>query len=135
MKLVPYVFFYGRCEEALAFYKSVLGGDFEFMRVADSPMADKIPPDFKNKVMHGSFTSGEVTFMASDGMSAKAIDPEAGNITLCIEADSHAEGERIFTALSAGGGKVKMAFEDAFWGGRFGALDDRFGIEWFVSSR
>ncbi len=134
MKLVPYVFFYGRCEEALEFYKGILGGDFEFMRNGDSPMADKVPPEDKNKVMHASFTSGDLTFMAADGRSTKAIDPEAGNITLCIEADNHAAGERIFKALAAGG-KMKMPFEDAFWGGRFGALDDRFGIEWFVSSR
>jgi PhnB protein len=134
MKLVPYVFFYGCCEEALTFYKSVLGGDFEMMRNGDSPMADKVPPESKNNVMHGSFTSGDLTFMAADGMGTKAINPEEGNITLCIEADSHAEGERIFKALSAGG-KVNMPFEDAFWGGRFGGLNDRFGIEWFVTSR
>lgn len=134
MKVVPYVFFYGRCVEALTFYKSVLGGDFEYMKVGDSPMADKAPPEHKNHVMHGSFTSGDLTFMAADGMATKAIDPDEGNITLCIEADNHADGDRIFKGLSADG-KVMMPFEDAFWGGRFGALTDRFGIEWFVSSR
>lgn len=134
MKVSPYVFFYGRCEEALKYYKGILGGDFEMMRNADSPMADKVPAEFQSKVMHASFTSGDLTFMAADGMAEKAIDPDVGNITLCLETNDLAEGERIFKALSAGG-KVKMPFEDAFWGGRFGALDDRFGIEWFVASR
>jgi len=134
MKVVPYVFFYGRCEEALTYYKGILGGNFEFMKVGDSPMADKAPPEHQNHVMHGSFTSGNFEIMAADGMATKAINPDEGNITLCLEADNHAEGERIFKALSAGG-NVKMPFEDAFWGGKFGALDDKFGIEWFVSSR
>jgi PhnB protein len=118
MKLVPYIFYYGRCEEALEFYKSVLGGNYEAMRNSDSPMADKIPAEFKNKIMHSAFTSGDLTFLASDGMGQKTIDPE--------------EGERIFNGLAAGG-KVKMPFTEAFWGGHLGALDDRFGVEWMVS--
>lgn len=133
MKISPYIFFYGRCEEALTFYKSILGGDYELTKNDEGPMADQIPADFKGKVMHSTFTSGDLTFMASDGMGGKSIDPEAGNITLCIEADNRADGERIFKSLSSGG-KVKMPYEEAFWGGRFGALDDRFGIEWYVTS-
>jgi PhnB protein len=133
MKISPYIFFYGRCEEALTFYKSILGGDYELTKNDEGPMADQIPADFKGKVMHSTFTSGDLTFMASDGMGGKSIDPEAGNITLCIEADNRADGERIFKSLSSGG-KVKMPYEQAFWGGRFGALDDRFGIEWYVTS-
>jgi|SRR5579863_2387867 len=133
MKVSPYVFFYGRCEEALKFYKGILGGDFELTRVKDGPMADQAPPEHQNFVMHSTFTSGGLTFMAADGMSVKAIDPDEGNITLCIEADDRPSGERIFKALSDGG-QVKMPFDEAFWGGRFGAVNDRFGIEWFVAS-
>lgn len=133
LQLAPYIFFYGRTEEALEFYKSVLGGSYELMRVGDSPMADQMPPDFRNKVMHSSFTAPGITFMASDGREIKAIDPEAGNISLSLSAPDRAQGERVFKALSEGG-KVKMPLSDAFWGGQFGMFDDRFGIEWMVTA-
>ncbi|MDQ2866710.1 MAG: VOC family protein [Candidatus Eremiobacteraeota bacterium] len=131
MELAPYIFYYGRCEEALEFYKSVLGGKYEVMRNADSPMADEVSADFKNKIMHASFTADGISFMASDGREAKSIDPEAGNISLSLAFKDRAEGERLFNVL-AEGGKVKMSLGDAFWGGQFGILDDRFGIEWMV---
>ncbi|TAM75746.1 VOC family protein [bacterium] len=133
MQLQPYIFFYGRCEEALEFYKSVLGGSFEMMRHGDSPMADQVSPEFRNKVMHASFKAGDAAFMASDGASAKSIDPEAGNISVSLTATDRVEGERVFNALSQGG-NVKVPFDDAFWGGKFGMLDDRFGIEWMITA-
>ncbi|MEO9170946.1 MAG: VOC family protein [Candidatus Baltobacteraceae bacterium] len=133
MQLAPYIFFYGRCEEALEFYKSVLGGTYELTRIADSPMADNVAPDFRDKVMHATFTGAGVTFMASDGREAKAIDPEAGNISLALSATDRTEGERVFKALSEGG-NVAMPLDDAFWGGKFGTFDDRFGIEWMLTT-
>jgi PhnB protein len=133
LQLAPYVFYYGRCEEALEFYKNVLGGSYELMRVGDSPMADQFPAEFRNKVMHSSFTADGITFMASDGREIKTIDPEAGNISLALSSTDKAQGERVFKALSEGG-KVKMPLSDAFWGGRFGMFDDRFGIEWMVTT-
>jgi PhnB protein len=132
MQLVPYVFFYGRCEEALEFYKAALGGTYELMRVKDTPMAEHMPPDSGNRVMHASFTADGVTFMASDGREEKAIDPDAGNISLSLNATDDVEGERVFKALSDGG-KVTMPIDKAFWGGRFGMFIDRFGTEWMMT--
>jgi PhnB protein len=133
MRLEPYIFFYGRCEEALAFYKSVLNGDYELQRVGGSPAAEHMPPGSENRVMHASFRAGDMRFMASDGREEKSVDPDAGNISLSIETDDTAAGDRIFNAL-AEGGKVSMPMDAAFWGGRFGMLVDRFGIEWMVTS-
>ena len=132
LQLQPYVFFYGRCEEALEFYKKVFGGTYEAMRNSDSPYADQTAPDFKNKIMHASFTAPGVSFFASDGREAKTIDPDEGNISLALNAIDRAAGERTFNAL-AEGGKVGMPIEDAFWGGRFGMVQDRFGIEWMCT--
>ena len=84
MQLQPYIFFYGRCEEALDFYKNVLGGTYEVMHVKDSPMADQMPADFRDKVMHASFTAPGIAFMASDGREAKTVDPDAGNISIAL---------------------------------------------------
>lgn len=131
MKLEPYIFFYGRCEEALGFYKGVLGGSFELTRIGDTPMAGHAPPDDRNRVMHATFTAPGLTFMASDGRETKTVDPDEGNVSLCLATEDGGEAERVFTALSAGG-KVVMPYADAFWGGRFGALQDKFGVEWFI---
>jgi PhnB protein len=128
-KLKPYVFYYGRCEEALKFYKSVLGGDYELQRVGDSPMADQAPKESHDSVMHGSFTSGDVAFLCADGRAVKAIDPDEGNISLCLSFTNDDEAQRAFNAF-ADGGKVTMPLEPAFWGGKFGMLADKFGIEW-----
>jgi PhnB protein len=133
LQLAPYVFFYGRCEEALEFYKSAIGGTYELQRIEGSPMHESVSPDFRNKVMHSTFTGSGITFMASDGQGSKTIDPEEGNITLALAASDRATGDRVFAALSAGG-TVKMPLSDAFWGGRFGMLVDRFGIEWMLTS-
>jgi len=131
-QLVPYIFLYGRCEEALAFYKGVFGGSYELMRVADTPAAGEMPPDAGNRVMHASFTAPDIAFMASDGRDVKPIDSDAGNISLSLTFDDGAQGERIFNALAAGG-NVAMPIDKAFWGGRFGMLVDRFGTEWLVT--
>jgi PhnB protein len=128
----PYIFLYGRCEEALEFYKSVFGGTYELMRVGDTPVASEMPPGSGNRVMHASFTADGVQFQASDGQDDKAVDTDAGNISLSLAADSGAEGERLFSALAVGG-KVGMPIDKAFWGGRFGIVTDRFGTEWMVS--
>jgi PhnB protein len=133
MQLQPYIFFYGRCEEALEFYKKTLGGTYELMRVADTPMADQMPAGQRNSVMHASFTADGINFLAADGREIKVIDPDAGNISLSLAATDAAEGDRVFGALSEGG-KVTMPLEEAFWGGRFGMFVDRFGIEWMVTA-
>jgi PhnB protein len=134
MELQPYIFFYGRCEEALEFYKKVLGGSYDMQRVGDSSMASQMAPDAGKRVMHASFTAPGISFMASDGRDTKAIDPEAGNISLSLGASDEAEGARVFKALSDGG-NVKMPFDDAPWGeGKFGVFDDRFGVEWMITS-
>ncbi len=131
--LKPYIFFYGRCREALDFYKGVFGGDAEVMLVKDSPMADQWPPEGQNTVMHASFTSDAIAFFASDGPADKTIDPDAGNISLTLSFDDDSSAEGVFSAL-AQGGKIIMPLEPAFWGGRFGTLVDKFGNEWMATT-
>ncbi len=133
VQLRPYLFLYGRCEEALEFYKSVFGGTYEIMRMKDSPMRDQASGDAGQRVMHASFTAPGVSLQASDGRDVKAVDPDAGNISLSLNITDKAQGERIFNALSQGG-KITMPLEDAFWGGRFGSVEDRFGTEWLIAA-
>jgi PhnB protein len=131
-QLAPYIFFYGRCEEALEFYKGVFGGSYEMMRVSETPMASEMPPGSGNSVMHASFTADDVRFMASDGQDVKPVDPDAGNVSLALEFDDAARGEHVFEALAAGG-KAGMPIGPAFWGGRFGMVTDKFGTEWMMT--
>jgi PhnB protein len=133
MALAPYMFFYGRCAEALEFYKTALGGSYESHTVGGSPMADQFPAEDRDRIMHATFTGPGITFMASDGRGTKVIDPDAGNITLALETQDAAFGDRVFAALGDGG-TVVMPMDKATWGGRFGMLVDRFGIEWMMST-
>lgn len=129
----PYLFFYGRCEEALGFYKSVFGGSFELQRNGDTPMGEQTGEAWRDKVMHATFTAPGIKFMASDGSSEKNVDPQAGNVALSVMTDDAGEGERIFNALAESGNAL-MPFSEVPWGGRFGVLHDRFGTEWMVSA-
>jgi PhnB protein len=129
----PYIFFYGRCREALDFYKDVFRGTYEAMTVGDSPMKDDPHMGGNDRIMHASFTSPGVSFLCSDGRENKAVDPDEGNVSLALSATDKAEGERIVAKLSEGG-EVKMPLADAFWGGRFANVIDRFGNDWMITT-
>lgn len=132
LTLQPYIFFYGRCKEALDFYQDVFGGAYESMTVGDSPYKDG---DMGNndRIMHASFTSPGVSFFCSDGRDDKTIDPEEGNVSLALSTNDKTVGERIVAKLSEGG-TVKMPLSDAFWGGRFANIVDRFGNDWMITT-
>ncbi len=134
MQLQPYIYFYGTCEEALEFYKNAIGGTIELNRFEGSPMADQVAPELRNKVMHATFTGDGFSFMASDGDLSKRVDPDEGNVSLSLGIDDASRAERVFNAL-AEGGSVSQPFSDAFWGGKFGTVTDRFGTEWMIVSR
>jgi PhnB protein len=133
MQLEPYIFFYGRCEEALEFYKGAIGGTYELSRFEGSPMAEQMPADLRNKIMHASFKGDGFSFMASDGDPSKHLHPDEGNISLSLGISDASEAQRVFDAL-AQGGAVKAPLADAFWGGKFGILVDKFGTEWMITS-
>ncbi len=130
----PYLFFSGRCEEALEFYKAKLGAQVDFMmRFSDSPDAtppDMLEPGFENKVMHASFSIGGNRLMASDGCDSKNLGFQGFRLSLALP--SHEETETAFNAL-AEGGKVDMPLAKTFWSSSFGMVTDRFGVPWMVS--
>jgi uncharacterized protein len=121
MDLEPFVYFYGRCAEALEFYKNALGGSYEIgMRDGDT-------------IQYATFTAPGISLKVSDGMSRRNVDPDEGNVSLALNHPDAKRASEIFTALSDGG-KAVTPFGDAQWGGKFGALHDRFGTEWFVTA-
>ena len=133
MQLEPYIFFHGTCEEALNFYAKCFGGEIaQLSRMSDAPSEHQGDPSWSNKIMHASFVAGDLKFMASDGRPGTPPDGE-DDIALSVATKDVAEGERVFKALSAGG-TVEMPFEQAFWGGKFGQLVDKFGIQWMITA-
>jgi len=135
MKLQPYIFFYGRCAEALEFYKAAFGGSYDAQTVAESVMKDQFPAGRHGDIMHASFTAGDLQFLCSDGDQKKAIDPDEGNVEMALAAGDAAEANRVFAALSAGG-NVKMPLGPAPWqdGTTFGMVVDKFGIGWLMTA-
>jgi PhnB protein len=130
MQVQPYLFFDGRCEEALDFYRSKLGAEVKHLvRFKESPDKGYIPPGSDEKVMHTCFRIGDTEVMASDGQCNG--QPSFGGFALSINAPTDAEGERLFAAL-AEGGQVQMPMGKTFFASRFGMAADRFGVSWMV---
>jgi PhnB protein len=133
MQVQPYLFFDGRCEEALEFYRGKLGAQVEMlMRFKDTPEPPQpgmCPPGSENKVMHAAFRIGDTTVMASDGRCTGK--PSFQGFSLSLTAPNEAEAERLFAGLGDGG-QVQMPLAKTFFSPRFGMLADRFGVSWMV---
>lgn len=129
----PYLMFGGRCEEALEFYRTVLGAQIDmlmrFQESPDPPPPGMLPPGFENKIMHASFRIAGNVLMASDGCE---VGSQFKGFSLSISVATEAEAERYFAALSDGG-QVQMPLAKTFWSPKFGMLIDRFGISWMVN--
>lgn len=132
MLIQPYLFFDGRCEEALDFYGRAIGAQvLNLKRYKDNPepgSAGPNPPD-GNKIMHASMRIGDSTVMASDGMCSGQTDFRGFSLTL--ETADDAEASRRFKAL-AEGGEITLPLARTFFASSFGMLRDRFGVNWMV---
>ncbi|HEU5118239.1 MAG TPA: VOC family protein [Isosphaeraceae bacterium] len=131
-QITPYLFFGGRCDEALEFYRTALGAEVEMLvRFNESPVEP--PPGtlqegFEEKIMHASFRVRGVPLMASDG-----CDESLGfrGFRLALTVPNEGEARQAFDAL-ADGGKVDMPLTKTFWSPCYGMVTDRFGLEWMV---
>ena len=130
--ITPYLFFGGRCDEALAFYREALGAEVELlMRFDESPEPPPpgmLQPGFEKKVMHASFRVRGVLLMASDGCNDQA---RCDGFKLNLSVPTEADARRAFDALAAGG-TVEMPLTKTFWSPCYGMVTDRFGVEWMV---
>lgn len=128
-----YLFFSGRCEEALEFYKSAIDAKVDmllrFNESPEPPPPGMVPPGHENKVMHASFHVGETMLMASDGCGEKQ---SFQGFSLSLGVATEEEADKYFNAL-AEGGKVEMPLAKTFWSPRYGMLTDKFGMGWMVS--
>lgn len=133
MQVQPYLFFQGRCEEALAFYGKTIGAKVvDLLRIKDSPEPpppDMCPPGSGDKIMHATFTIGDSTVMASDGSASG--QPDFKGFALSLPAPDEAEARRLFDAVGDGG-QVVMPMGKTFFSPAFGMVTDRFGMLWMV---
>lgn len=133
MQVQPYLFFEGRCEEAIAFYREALGAEvLMLMRYKDSPEPpppDRVAPGLEHRIMHASLRIGETTVMASDGSCQG--EPDFRGFSLSLTAADAAAAGKLFTAL-ADGGQVLMPLARTFFSPCFGMLTDRYGVGWMV---
>lgn len=128
----PYLFFNGRCEEAVNFYQKALGAEVQMlMRYKESPEPlppGQTPPNWGDKIMHTSMKIGETVVMASDGCGEKIAFE---GFSLSISVPDEADADRVFAALSEGG-QVRMPLSKTFWSPRFGMVQDKFGLGWMI---
>ena len=130
MHVLPYLFFNGRCEEALAFYSKAIGGKTEgLMRFSENPDQSTTTPATKDKVMHAQFKLGDSTIFVSDGMATGKTNFDGFSLT--IAADSEVDAKRMFGALGDGGA-VTMPLAETFFAKSFGMLKDKFGVNWML---
>jgi PhnB protein len=130
METQPYLFFEGRCEEAIEFYRKTVGAEVVMlMRFRDSPEPAKCGSATGEKVMHASLRIGESTIMASDGRCEGPASFQGFSLSLTVAND--AEARRLFSALGEGG-QVRMPLQKTFFASSFGMLADRFGVMWMI---
>lgn len=135
MPIQPYLFFNGRCEEALDFYQQALGARLEMlMRFSESPEPPPpgmVAPGQEHKVMHASMRIGDSMVMASDGCPGEPSHFEG--FALSLSAADAGQARTLFDALLVGG-EVRMPLGPTFWSPCFGMVSDRFGVCWMIDA-
>ena len=132
MQIRPYLFFEGRCDEAVAFYKEALGAEVAMlMRYRDlpDPQPGSVPPGGEDKVMHGELRIGEASILVSDGFCRG--QPNFAGFSVALTVPDAETARRWFDAL-AQGGQVRMPLEPTFFSPAFGMVADKFGVGWMV---
>jgi PhnB protein len=134
--LQPYLFFDGKCEEAIEFYGRAVGAKvnmlMRFKESPEPPASGCMPPGSENKVMHAQITVGGTVVLVSDGRCTNR--PNFQGFSLALSVASEADADSTFNAL-ADGGHIQSPLAKTFFSPRFGMVVDRFGVMWMVMVR
>ncbi len=132
MKLNPCLTFNGQCEAAFKFYEQVLGGKIQtIMTWGDSPMAEHVSPEWRDRIIHATLIVGGTELMGGDAPPDR-YEGQPRSFAVTIQVQDPAEADRAFNAL-AENGTVTMPIQQTFWSSRFGMLVDQFGIPWMIN--
>ena len=134
MQIQPYLFFNGRCDEALEFYCKALGAEVTMLlRYKDSPdpvPEGMLPRGSENKVMHANLRIGGADVMASDGNCTGQAAFQGFSVSIAVP--DEATANRFFVAL-AENGQVQRPIGKTFFSPCFGMVADRFGVSWMIN--
>jgi PhnB protein len=130
-QLSPYLRFTGNCREAMTFYQSCLGGELSIMTYGESPMAEQIPAELGDRVLHSMLSADGLILMGSDQMPGTTVQ-QGGPVTLALTSSDKEEVRAAFAKLSEGG-TVTMPLDEAFFG-LYGEMVDRFGLNWMFQA-
>lgn len=130
MQINSYLTFNGNCREAMIFYRDCLDGELDLQTIGESPMADKLPPQMKQRILHATLTKGDMVIMASDIVGEKGLI-KGNSVSLILNCSSEDEIKTLYAQLSRGG-EPTHPLEDTFWGAIFGDLTDKFGNHWLL---
>ncbi len=132
MDLSPHLSFDGQCAAAFTFYEKHLGGKIVTMMThGDSPAKDRVPPDWRDKIIHARLEIGGQALMGMDAPPSHYARPQGMFVTFSLP--TSADAERVFKALTEDG-SVTMPFQKTFWSNGFGMVVDRFGIPWMINT-
>lgn len=126
-----YLTFNGNCREAMTFYQECLGGELFLQTIGESPMAEQMPPQMKDCILHATLTKGALIIMASDMVSEQGLT-KGNNVSLMLNCSSEEEIRTFYQKLSDDG-DARHPLENTFWGALFGGLTDKFGILWLLN--
>ena len=126
-----YLTFNGNCREAMTFYKACLGGELVFQTIGESPMADKMPAQMKEYILHSTLTKGQLILMGSDMVGDKGLT-KGNSVSLSLNCSSEEEIKKCYANLSKDG-EATHPLENTFWGALFGDLTDKFGNHWLLN--
>lgn len=135
MAAIPYLAFDGTCAEAMRHYEKVLGFGARLELLvsgADSPMAEQMPAEFRDRIMHARLAFDDGTFLYGGDAPGNAPFPGMKGVSITMNYATVAEAERVFNAL-ADGGQVQMPLQPMFWAKIFGMLVDRYGTPWTIN--
>ena len=125
-----YLTFNGNCREAMTFYEQCLGGVLTLQTIGESPLADKMPPQMKESILHSTLTKGDLVLMGSDIVGEKGL-LKGNSVSLMLNCSSEEE-IRIWYKKLSDGGQATHPLEDTFWGALFGDLTDKYGNNWLL---
>jgi len=125
-----YLTFSGNCLEAMNFYRDCLGGELTVQKLGESPLADKLPQQMKECVMHSTLTKGPLVLMGTDMVDEDGL-VKGNSVSLMIDCSSEAEINTFYKKLSAGG-NANHPVQASFRGALFGDLTDKYGNHWLL---
>lgn len=130
MQIISYLTFNGNCRDAMTFYQECLGGKLIFQTIGESPMADLMPEEMKECILHSTLTTEGFAIMGSDMIPDTGLI-KGNAVSLMLNCTSEADIRLFFDKLS-NGSNISHPLENTFWDALLGDLTDKFGNNWIL---